>query len=40
LRESARLGSAVAAHGIQRVGNTDGVVDYETTRRWMETFNT
>jgi sugar/nucleoside kinase (ribokinase family) len=36
LRESARLGNAVAAHGIQRVGNTDGVADYETTRRWMQ----
>ncbi len=36
LREAARLGNAVAAHGIQRVGNTDGVVDYETTRRWIE----
>jgi sugar/nucleoside kinase (ribokinase family) len=36
LRESARLANAVAAHGIQRVGNTDGVADYETTRRWME----
>ena len=40
LRESARLGNAVAAHGIQRVGNTDGVADYETTRRWMEQFET
>lgn len=39
LRESARLGNAVAAHGIQRVGNTDGVEDYETTRRWMERFD-
>jgi sugar/nucleoside kinase (ribokinase family) len=38
LRESARLANAVAAHGIQRVGNTDGVVDYETTRQWMEQF--
>jgi sugar/nucleoside kinase (ribokinase family) len=38
LRESARLGNAVAAHGIQRVGNTDGVADYQTTRRWMEKF--
>jgi sugar/nucleoside kinase (ribokinase family) len=36
LRDAARLGNAVAAHGIQRVGNTDGVEDYETTRRWME----
>jgi sugar/nucleoside kinase (ribokinase family) len=38
LHESARLGNAVAAHGVQRVGNTDGVADYETTRRWMEKF--
>jgi sugar/nucleoside kinase (ribokinase family) len=36
LREAARLGTAVAAHGIQHVGNIDGVVNYETTRRWME----
>jgi sugar/nucleoside kinase (ribokinase family) len=36
LREAARLGNAVAAYGIQRVGNIDGVADYETTRRWME----
>jgi sugar/nucleoside kinase (ribokinase family) len=35
-RAAARLGNAVAAHGIQQVGNTDGVADYETTRRWME----
>jgi sugar/nucleoside kinase (ribokinase family) len=38
LPESARLATAVAAHGIQRVGNTDGVVDYETTRNWMRQF--
>jgi sugar/nucleoside kinase (ribokinase family) len=36
LRESARLANAVAAHGVQQMGNTDGVADYETTRRWME----
>jgi sugar/nucleoside kinase (ribokinase family) len=38
LRESARLASAAAAHAVQRVGNTDGLADYETTRRWMEKF--
>jgi sugar/nucleoside kinase (ribokinase family) len=38
LREAARLANAVAAHGIQRVGNTDGVVDYGATRQWMEKF--
>jgi sugar/nucleoside kinase (ribokinase family) len=36
LQEAAGLANAVAAHSIQRVGCSEGVVDYETTRAWID----
>ena len=40
LVESARFGNAVAAHCIQALGCTAGVVDFETTRAFQETART
>jgi sugar/nucleoside kinase (ribokinase family) len=36
LHEAARLANAAAAHSIQKVGCSEGVVDYETTRAWID----
>ena len=36
IEQAARLGTAVAAHCVRQVGGTAGVVDFETTRRWMQ----
>ena len=40
LEESARFGNAVAAHCVQAVGCTSGVVGFEATRRFQETAQT
>ena len=37
LRQAARLANAVAAHGIQKIGGIDGVVDFNATTEWMRT---
>jgi len=35
LRDAARLANATAAHSIRKVGCSEGVVDFESTRVWM-----
>ena len=36
LEQAARLATAAAAHSVQEVGGTEGLRDFETTARWME----
>lgn len=36
LKQAAELATAVAAHCVQKIGGTDGVVGYEQTRNWMQ----